>query len=101
MVKGRLEDRVKFTTGHLAQLLQTSRRTISRYIDQGRIRARTTVGGWRMVSREEVINFLWDTGFDRSIPPMIRVTASQAYERMTEPPPLPPPPRAKAQGKKR
>ena len=89
MAKGRLEDRGKFTTGHLATLLQTSRRTISRYIDQGRIRAKTTVGGWHMVSREEVINFLWDTGFDRSIPPMIRVTASQAYVRMTEEPPAP------------
>lgn len=89
MATGRLEDRVKFTTGHLARLLQTSRRTISRYIEQGRIRAKTTVGGWHMISREEVVNFLWDAGFDRSIPPMIRVNANRAYERMTEEPPAP------------
>ena len=90
MRKGRLEDREKFTTGHLASLLQTSRRTIARYIGQGRIRAKTTVGGWHVISRNEVLNFLWDAGFDRSISPMIRVIATQAYERMALPIPSPP-----------
>ncbi len=86
MGKGRLEDREKFTTGHLAQLLQSSRRTVSRYIEQGKLRARKTVGGWQIVSRQEVLAFLWDAAYDRRIAPAIRVAAAAAYERMNTSP---------------
>lgn len=72
-----------FTTGQLAELLGTSRRTIARYIDQGKIRARRTAGGWNVIPRKEVVDFLWDTGYDRRIPPGIRLAAEKAYAKLT------------------
>lgn len=80
------ERREQFTTGQLADLLGTSRRTIARYIDQGKIRARRTAGGWNVIPRKEVVDFLWDAGYDRRIPPVIRLAAEKAYARLTRAP---------------
>jgi len=85
MPKGRLEDREKFSTGHLATLIQASRTTVVRWIEEGRLRARRTVGGWYIVSREEVINFLWDLSFSKETPLRIWRAATLAYEEMTKP----------------
>ena len=87
MPKGRLEDRVKFSTGHLATLVQASRTTIVRWIEEGRLRARRTVGGWYVIPRDEVINFLWDLSFSKETPLRIWRAATLAYEEMTKPKP--------------
>ena len=84
MPKVRVEDREKFSTGHLAQLIQASRTTIVRWIEEGRIRARRTVGGWYVIPREEVINFLWDLSFSKETPLRIWRAATLAYEEMTK-----------------
>ena len=83
MAKVRIEDREKFSTGHLAQLIQASRTTVVRWIEEGRLRARRTVGGWYVVTREEVINFLWDLSFSKETPLRIWRAATLAYEEMT------------------
>lgn len=85
----RLEDREKFSTGHLAALIQASRTTIVRWIEEGRLRARRTVGGWYMIPRNEVINFLWDLSFSKETPLRIWRAATLAYEEMTKPKPQP------------
>ena len=85
MPKLRLEDRVKFSTGHLATLIQASRTTVVRWIEEGRLRARRTVGGWYVIPREEVINFLWDLSFSKETPLRIWRAATLAYEEMTKP----------------
>jgi excisionase family DNA binding protein len=85
MPKGRLEDRDRFSTGHLATLIQASRTTIVRWIEEGRLRARRTVGGWYVIPREEVINFLWDLSFSKETPLRIWRAATLAYEEMTKP----------------
>ena len=85
MPKIRLEDREKFSTGHLAQLIQASRTTIVRWIEEGRLRARRTVGGWYVIPRDEVINFLWDLSFSKETPLRIWRAATLAYEEMTKP----------------
>src|SRR5262245_23626906 len=84
MPKVRVEDRVKFSTGHLATLIQASRTTIVRWIEEGRLRARRTVGGWYVISRDEVINFLWDLSFSKGTPLRIWRAATLAYEEMTK-----------------
>lgn len=84
MSKGRVEDREKFSTGHLAQLIQASRTTVVRWIEEGRLRARRSVGGWYVMSREEVINFLWDLSFSKETPLRIWRAATLAYEEMTK-----------------
>jgi len=84
MPKIRLEDRVKFSTGHLATLVQASRTTIVRWIEEGRLRARRTVGGWYVIPRDEVINFLWDLSFSKETPLRIWRAATLAYEEMTK-----------------
>src|SRR6185436_6003594 len=84
MPKGRIEDREKFSTGHLAQLIQASRTTIVRWIEEGRLRARRTVGGWYVIPRDEVINFLWDLSFSKETPLRIWRAATLAYEEMTK-----------------
>ena len=89
MPKGRLEDRDRFSTGHLATLIQASRTTIVRWIEEGRLRARRTVGGWYIIPREEVINFLWDLSFSKETPLRIWRAATLAYEAMTNPKPPP------------
>ena len=86
MPKLRLEDREKFSTGHLATLIQASRTTVVRWIEEGRLRARRTVGGWYIIPREEVINFLWDLSFSKETPLRIWRAATLAYEEMTKPP---------------
>jgi excisionase family DNA binding protein len=86
MPKVRLEDREKFSTGHLARLIQASRTTIVRWIEEGRLRARRTVGGWYMIPRDEVINFLWDLSFSKETPLRIWRAATLAYEEMTKQP---------------
>jgi len=85
MPKVRLEDRDRFSTGHLATLIQASRTTIVRWIEEGRLRARRTVGGWYIISREEVINFLWDLSFSKETPLRMWRAATLAYEEMTKP----------------
>jgi excisionase family DNA binding protein len=82
MPKGRLEDRDRFSTGHLATLIQASRTTIVRWIEEGRLRARRTVGGWYIIPRDEVINFLWDLSFSKGTPLRIWRAATLAYEEM-------------------
>ncbi|MBV8880293.1 MAG: excisionase family DNA-binding protein [Planctomycetaceae bacterium] len=84
MPKVRIEDREKFSTGHLATLIQASRTTIVRWIEEGRLRARRTVGGWYVMSREEVVNFLWDLSFSKETPLRIWRAATLAYEEMTK-----------------
>ena len=83
MPKVRIEDREKFSTGHLAQLIQASRTTVVRWIEEGRLRARRTVGGWYVIPRQEVINFLWDLSFSKETPLRIWRAATLAYEEMT------------------
>jgi excisionase family DNA binding protein len=85
MPKLRLEDREKFSTGHLATLIQASRTTVVRWIEEGRLRARRTVGGWYVIPRAEVINFLWDLSFSKETPLRIWRAATLAYEEMTKP----------------
>src|SRR5205809_4012669 len=100
MPKVRLEDRDKFTTGHLARLVQSSRTTIVRWIEEGRLRARRTVGGWYVIPRDEVINFLWDLSFSKETPLKIWRAATLAYEEMTKPKPEPRNPgKSKARGR--
>jgi len=77
--------RKKASTGHLATLIQASRTTVVRWIEEGRVRARRTVGGWYVISREEVINFLWDLSFSKETPLRIWRAATLAYEEMTKP----------------
>jgi excisionase family DNA binding protein len=84
MPKGRIEDREKFSTGHLARLIQASRTTVVRWIEEGRLRARRTVGGWYVIPRDEVINFLWDLSFSKETPLRIWRAATLAYEEMTK-----------------
>jgi len=85
MAKTRVEDREKFSTGHLASPIQASRTTVVRWIEEGRLRARRTVGGWYVVPRDEVINFLWDLSFSKETPLRIWRAATLAYEEMTKP----------------
>ena len=89
MAKPRVEDRDKFSTGHLATLIQASRTTVVRWIEEGRLRARRTVGGWYVIPRDEVINFLWDLSFSKETPLRIWRAATLAYEEMTKPKPDP------------
>ena len=89
MSRAQGEDRLKFTTGQLATLLGASRTSVVRWIEEGRVRARRTVGGWYMISREEVIAFLFDIGFSKDVPWRIRTAAEAAYERMNESKPKP------------
>jgi len=89
MAKVRIEDRERFSTGHLATLIQASRTTVVRWIEEGRLRARRSVGGWYIISREEVINFLWDLSFSKETPLRIWRAATLAYEEMTKKKPEP------------
>ena len=101
MPKIRVEDRDRFSTGHLATLIQASRTTVVRWIEEGRLRARRTVGGWYMISRDEVINFLWDLSFSKVTPLRIWRAATLAYEEMTKPRPEVKPGKAKRTRKKK
>jgi excisionase family DNA binding protein len=102
MSRVRLEDREKFSTGHLARLIQASRTTVVRWIEEGRLRARRTVGGWYVIPRDEVVNFLWDLSFSKETPLRIWRAATLAYEEMTKPKKMEPAkPRKKNQGKRK
>lgn len=85
MPKVRLEDREKFSTGHLATLIQASRTTVVRWIEEGRLRARRSVGGWYVIPRDEVVSFLWDLSFSKETPLRIWRAATLAYEEMSKP----------------
>ena len=93
MAKARPEERARFSTGELARLVQASRSTIVRYIEEGRIRARRSAGGWYVIPRDEVVHFLWDLSFSKSTPLRMWRAATLAYEQMTAAqktaPPLP------------
>src|SRR5919201_763684 len=89
MAKGRIEDREKFSTGHLARLVRASRTTVVRGIGEGGRGARRTVGGWYVIPREEIINFLWDLSFSKETPLRIWRAATLAYEEMTKKKPEP------------
>jgi excisionase family DNA binding protein len=91
-----LENRTKFTTGQVARLIEASRSTVIRYIQEGTLRARRTVGGWFVVSREELLNLLWDLSFSKDTPPRIWKASTLAYERMSpKTAPAAPPARAR------
>jgi len=85
MPRGRLEDREKFTTGQVARLIGASRNTVVRFIQEGSIRARRTAGGWYVIPRGELVQFLWDLTFSRNTPPRIWQAASDAYETLSKP----------------
>jgi excisionase family DNA binding protein len=82
MAKIPLEDRKRFSTGQLAELIGASRTTIVRWIEEGRLRARRSVGGWYIITREEVMALLFDLGFSKEVPYRIRKAAEEAYPRM-------------------
>ena len=86
MPRSRTGERARYSTGQLAELVQASRNTIVRYIEEGRIRARRSVGGWYIIPREEVLHFLWDLSFSKRTPLKMWRAATLAYERMTEKP---------------
>jgi excisionase family DNA binding protein len=77
------EDRERYSTGDLARLIQASRTTVVRWIEEGRLRARRSVGGWYIIPRDEVVQFLWDLTFSKDTPIRIWQAASAAYERLT------------------
>jgi excisionase family DNA binding protein len=84
---GRIQDRQKFTTGQVARLIDASRNTVVRFIQEGSIRARRTAGGWYVIPRAELVQFLWDLTFSKSTPPRIWRAATAAYEILTQPAP--------------
>ncbi len=63
--------------------MEASRNTIVRYIEEGKIRARRSVGGWYIIPREEVLMFLWDLSFSKRTPLKMWRAATLAYEQMT------------------
>lgn len=80
----RAESRQKrFTTGQIARLISASRNTVVRYIEEGRLRARRTAGGWYVVDRGELVDFVWDLSFSKGTPLKVWQAASQAYEQFT------------------
>src|SRR5258708_12258902 len=97
MPKVRVEDREKFSTGHLAQLIQASRTTVVRWIEEGRLRPRRTVGGWYVIPREEIINFLWDLSFSKETPLRIWRPPTLPYKETTTKKADPPHPAKKRQ----
>jgi excisionase family DNA binding protein len=86
-----LKQRAKFTTGDVAELIQASRNTVVRYIQDGRLRARRTVGGWYVASREELVSFLWDLSFSKDTPLRVWRAATLAYEELSQQPAQPAP----------
>jgi excisionase family DNA binding protein len=72
----------RFTTGELARLIAASRNTVVRYIEEGRLRARRTAGGWYVIDRPEVVDFLWDLSFSKQTPLRIWQAATRAYEAL-------------------
>ena|SRR5688572_20797522 len=70
----------RFTTGELAKLIAASRNTVVRYIEEGRLRARRTAGGWYVIDRPEAVDFLWDLSFSKQTPLRIWQAANKAYE---------------------
>lgn len=74
----------EFTTGEVARLVGTSRATVGRAIRRGLVRARRTAGGWYVLSREEVLHFLWEFSFTPTVPPRQRKAAARAYARLME-----------------
>ena len=70
----------RFTTGELAKLIAASRNTVVRYIEEGRLRARRTAGGWYVIDRPEAVDFLWDLSFSKQTPLRIWQAATRAYE---------------------
>lgn len=73
----------RFTTGELARLISASRNTVVRYIEEGRLRARRSAGGWYVVERAEAVDFLWDLAFSKRTPLRIWQAASAAYEKLS------------------
>jgi excisionase family DNA binding protein len=72
----------RFTTGELAKLIAASRNTVVRYIEEGRLRARRTAGGWYVIDRPEAVDFLWDLSFSKQTPLRIWQAANKAYETL-------------------
>ena len=71
----------RFTTGDIARLISASRNTVVRYIEEGRLRARRTAGGWYVVDRAELVDFVWDLSFSKGTPLKVWRAASVAYDR--------------------
>jgi excisionase family DNA binding protein len=92
----------RFTTGELARLISASRNTVVRYIQDGRLRARRTAGGWYVVDFREALDFLWDLSFSKDTPLRIWRAASLAYDdlsKLNQQPPPPPPARKRRRKK--
>ena len=75
--------RTRYTTGEIARLISASRNTVVRYIEEGRLRARRTAGGWYVVDRAELVDFVWDLSFSKGTPLKVWRAASLAYEQFT------------------
>lgn len=91
-------DRTRYTTGEIARLISASRNTVVRYIEEGRLRARRTAGGWYVVDRAELVDFVWDLSFSKGTPLKVWRAATLAYEqfaREDEAARAPAPPRKK------
>ena len=86
MARVRSGPQTRYSTGELAALVEASRNTIVRYIEEGRIRARRSVGGWYIIPREEVLMFLWDLSFSKQTPLKMWRAATLAYEQMSQEP---------------
>ena len=83
MARRAVAGQTRFTTGDIARLISASRNTVVRYIEEGRLRARRTVGGWYVVDRVELVDFVWDLSFSKGTPLKVWRAASLAYEQFT------------------
>ncbi|HYF01267.1 MAG TPA: helix-turn-helix domain-containing protein [Planctomycetota bacterium] len=81
MARRAVAGQTRFTTGDIARLISASRNTVVRYIEEGRLRARRTVGGWYVVDRVELVDFVWDLSFSKGTPLKVWRAASLAYEQ--------------------
>ena len=82
MARRSVDRPARFTTGELAKLIAASRNTVVRYIEEGRLRARRTAGGWYVIDRPEAVDFLWDLSFSKQTPLRIWQAANKAYETL-------------------
>ncbi|MFN3484092.1 MAG: hypothetical protein ACK44W_01195 [Planctomycetota bacterium] len=72
----------EFTTGQVARLIGTTNQTVVRAIRRGLVRARRTAGGWFVLTKDEVLHFLWELSFTRTAAPRLRKAAARAYARL-------------------
>lgn len=82
MAKSKGPGAPRFTTGELAKLMGASRNTVVRYIEEGRLRARRSAGGWYVVERREAVDFLWDLAFSKQTPLRIQQASEASYQKL-------------------